>query len=1008
MNFWGTWRRSRWVALLVNTALCAILAGPMLALAGQAAINPVTPENPSNIEIEPAIALNASSTESLTKDVRRTVLKNGMVVLTKEVHNAPVATVQVWYKIGSRNEAPGVNGIAHQLEHMLFKGTKTRPVQFGRLLSALGSDFNAFTSYDHTVYYETLERNKIASALALEADRMQNAIIDPKLLDGEKRVVISELQGNENSAAYRLGKAVQELALPDSPYGLSVGGTKADVETFTEPQVRSYYSSYYSPNNAALVLVGDFDTNKILADVRRIMEPIPSRPITVKTPVAAPRVVKSRTITLREPGSNALINAVYPLPSASDPDVPALDVMNYILSVGRSSRLYQQLVETGKVSSVSAGAANLAGSGWYEYSATTDPGKPLAQIDKVIQAEISKIQKTSASKVEIDRAKSQLRAGYLLSYRDIGSQARQLGNDETTSGDYQFTDKYLANVQKVTAADVQRVASKYLIPSKRVLGFFEPDNSKGKPAGGGTGHNAAANLGAPLDPSELQKYLPTAPVDSLASNQSLPQASTLANGLKILLLRDPSSPTVTLQGNITAGTEFDSTAKAGVASLTASNLMNGTTSKSALAIAKGLENRGASLGFSASREGVTIGGNALDEDLPILVQTLGDVLQNATFPAKDFANSQQRALTALQAELDNPSSVARRRFQQTIYPQNHPFTNFPTLASLKSISRQELAQFYGQLYQPQNTQIALVGNFDPAKAKQLLEKTFGNWQSKKKESRTLTYAEPQLPAKNVVIQPTIVGKTQSVTIMGNKAINRQDPRFYAALVLNQVLGGDTLSSRLGTEIRDRLGLTYGIYSSFAAGKRQGTFLISMQTDPNNAKLAVEKSIELIRDVKNKGLSAAEVDNAKQSIASNYTVELGSADDVAGTSLSNLVYGLPENEIREFPKKIRSVTVAQVNQAAKELLHPDNFVVITVGPPLGTKSNGKPEEAKPVAPTEGNPEETVPPASEKSNKSPEKVDSQPVTPPATSETQPNTENQTKPDVVTPESPSPATN
>jgi zinc protease len=954
MNFWGAWRRHRWFVFMVNAALCAILAGPVLAFASQAAINPTTPENPGNIDS--AVAINASSTELLTKDVRRTVLKNGMVVLTKEVHNAPVATVQVWYKIGSRNEAPGVNGIAHQLEHMLFKGTKNRPVQFGRLLSALGSDFNAFTSYDHTVYYETLERNKIASALTLEADRMQYANIDPKLLEGEKRVVISELQGNENSAAYRLGKAVQELALPDSPYGLSVGGTKADVQTFTEPQVRSYYSSYYSPNNAVLVLVGDFDTEKILVEVRNIMEPIPSRPITVKTPAAKPRVVKSRNITLREPGSNALINAVYPLPSANDPDVPALDVMNYILSVGRSSRLYQQLVETGQVSGVSAGAANLAGSGWYEYSATTDPGKPLAKIDQVIQAEIGKMQKTAASKVEIDRAKSQLRAGYLLSYRDIGSQARQLGNDETTSGDYQFTDKYLANVQKVTAADVQRVASKYLVPSKRVLGFFEPDNSKGKPTAGGTGHNPAANLGAPLDPSELQKYLPKAPVDSLVSNQSLPQTTILPNGLKLLLLRDPSSPTVTLQGNITAGTEFDSTTKAGVASLTASNLMNGTTTKSALEIAKSLENRGASLGFSASREGVTIGGNALDEDLPLLIQTLGDVLQNANFPAKDFTNSRQRSLTALQAELDNPSSVARRRFQQTIYPKNHPFTNFPTLASLKSINRQELAQFYSQLYQPQNTQIALVGNFDPATVKQLLEKTFSNWQSGAK-SQSLTYAEPQLPAKNVVIQPTIVGKTQSVTIMGNKAISRQDPRFYAALVLNQVLGGDTLSSRLGTEIRDRLGLTYGIYSSFAAGKRQGTFLISMQTDPNNAKLAVEKSIELIRDVKNKGLSAAEVNNAKQSIASNYTVELGSADDVAGTSLSNLVYGLPENEIREFPNKIRSVTLAQVNQAAQELLHPDNFVVITVGPPLGTKSNNKPEKApevQPVAPASPNP------------------------------------------------------
>jgi zinc protease len=957
MKLWGAWRRHRWVALLFNAALCAILAGPLLALASQAAIDP------ARAVVDPPIStdLAANTTVSLAKGVQRTVLKNGMVVLTKEVHNAPVVTVQVWYKIGSRNEAPGVNGIAHQLEHMLFKGTKSRPVQFGRLLSALGSDFNAFTSYDQTVYYETLERNKLSSALVLEADRMQNALIDPKMLEGEKRVVISELQGNENSASYRLGKAVQELALPDSPYGLSVGGTKADVQTFTEPQVRSYYSSYYAPNNAVLVLVGDFNTQKALGEVRKIMEPIPSRSVTVKTPVATPRVVKSRKIVLREPGSNALLNAVYPLPSAKHPDVAALDVMNYILSVGRSSRLYQELIETGKASSVSAGAANLADGGWYEYSAATDAGKPLDPIDQVIQAEISKIQKTKASKIELDRAKTQLRSGYLLGYRDIGSQARQLGNDETTVGDYKFTDKYLARVQQVTAADVQRVANLYLQPSKRILGFFEPDNSKGQPAAEGTGHNSAANLGEPLDPSELQKYLPNIVPDNTATNQSQPQNLTLANGMQILLLPDVSSPTVTLQGSITAGTEFDTPNKAGVASLTAINLMNGTKNKSAIELAKSLENRGASLGFSTSRESVTVGGSALDEDIPLLLQTLGDVLQNAKFPVKEFTNSRQRALTALQAELDSPSAVARRNFQQAVYPKDHPFTHFPTLDSLKAITAQDLAQMYQRRYQPQNTKLALVGNFNANTVKSLAEKIFNPWKNTG-DQQNLTYTEAELPKASVQLKPTIPGKTQSVTIMGNKAINRLDPRYYAALVLNQVVGGDTLSSRLGTEIRDRLGLTYGIYSSFVAGKRQGTFLVSMQTDPNNAALAVEKSLELLRNVKTKGLTAAEVDNAKQSIASNYAVNLGSADDVAATSLGNLVYGLPTSEIRDFPNKIRAVTMAQVNQAAQELLHPDQFVVVTAGPPLAATASPTPGKVK-----------------SNNDKTPEPTEQQPATP-----------------------------
>lgn len=947
MNFWRAWRRNRWIAIIITAGLCAMMAGPALALVGQAALSP-PPAEVAEAATADLLALDVASPISLTKNVKRTVLQNGLVLLTKEVHNAPVVTVQVWYKIGSRNEAPGVNGIAHQLEHMLFKGTKTRPVQFGRLLSALGSNFNAFTSYDQTAYHETLERNKMKSALVLEADRMQNAIIDTKLLEGEKRVVISELQGNENSASYRLGKAVQELALPDSPYGLSVGGTKADVQTFTESQVRSYYNSYYTPNNAVVVLVGDFKTEQAIKDVNEIFGKLPRRPVTVTTPKAKPRVVKSRRITLREPGSNPLINAVYPLPPARDPDVPALDVMNYILSAGRSSRLQQKLVETGMATGVQAGAVNLAAGGWYEYSAAAESGKSLDGIDRVIQQEISKIQRQPASQQEIDRAKTQLRAGYLLGYRDIDSQARQLGNDETTVGDFRFTDKYLAKVAQVSAADVQRVATKYLQPRKRVLGFFEPDNSKGKPVSSGSAHSATANLGPALDPSELRKYLPQVTTDDSTTAQKLPELRKLANGLQVLLLPDSSSPTVTLGGHITAGTEHDVLGKEGVATLTASNLMNGTKSQNALTIANTLESRGANLAFAASREGTSLSGSALDQDLSLLLRTLGDVLQNSNFPTKEFTVSRQRALVGLKAELENPSTLARRKFQQTVYPKGHPFTNFPTLASLQSITDQDLQSFYQKRYQPQNTVLALVGNFDPSKTMQVIEQRFGSWKNGG-NSNPLSYQSAELPAKTMTFNPTIAGKTQSIVIMGNKAIDRKDPRYYAAMVLNQVVGGDTLSSRLGTEIRDRQALSYGIYSSFVAGKQQGTFIVSMQTAPGDAQRAIASTMQLLKDIKNKGLTAAEVDNAKQSIASNYSVELAAPDDIAGSSLNNLINGLPASEIRDFPSKIRAVTLEQVNKAAKELLHPDQMIVVNAGPPLSGSQTGNTPTPKQGAP-----------------------------------------------------------
>ncbi len=935
-DFWVAWRRYRFGILLFSVCLSAILASPQVAMSTQSTTTAVVTEIAKQPVASPSKSptLPVKNPTTLTANVRKTVLANGLTVLTKEVRSAPVVTVQVFYKIGSRDEAPGVNGIAHQLEHMLFKGTKDRPIQFGRLFAALGSNFNAFTSYDQTGYYGTVEKNKLTSLLTLEADRMQNSTIDTEKLTGEKRVVISELQGYENSPGYRLDRAVKRAAFPNSPYGLTVGGTKADVEKFTVEQVRSYYDSYYAPNNATLIVVGDFDTANLMVKIQQTLGKVPRRELKVAKPTIVPVATKpNQRIVLKEPGSTQIASEVYPLPAANHPDVPAIDVMNYVLTEGRSSRMYQSIVETGIATSLDGGAANLAAGGWYEISSIVEVGKSLPKLEAAIDKEIKLLQTKGVTAGEIARAKAQLKAGYLLSNRDINSQARQLGNDQTTTGDYQFTDKYLAGVERVTTADVQRVAKKYLQPQLKTIGFFEPTEITAKAADGASGGKTAENFtpGAPVDPSELAKYLPPLDTDTASQTQALPQEVKLKNGLRVFLLPDSSTPTVTLTGNIQAGAEYDTPAKAGLASLTATNLMSGTKTQTALTIAKALENRGAGLGFAASREGVSLGGNALSKDLPILLQTLGDVVQNANFPAQKFELSRQRALTSLKLELDNPNSVARRKFQQTIYPKNHPFTIFPTADTLTGLTGKDLQAFYRQHYLPSNTILAIVGDFQVADVRRLLETNLGKWSTTAKAVK-LDYPTPQLPAKQVQVNPSLPGKTQSITLLGNKAIDRKDPRYYSALVLNQILGGDTLSSRLGTEIRDRQGLTYGIYSSFAAGKRQGTFIISMQTAPEDAQKATQSTIALLKDLQTKGVTQSEVDNSKRSIAGNYTVDLASPDEIAGATLGNAIYGLNPNEISEFPKKIQAVTLAQVNQVAKELISPDRLVVITAGPP----------------------------------------------------------------------------
>lgn len=898
----------------------------------------------------PATSPSATSTEpqafALTQDVRKTVLDNGLTILTKEVHTAPVVTVQVWYKIGSRNEAPGVNGIAHQLEHMMFKGTKERPIQFGRLFSALGSSSNAFTSYDQTAYFGTVEREKLKALLVLEADRMQNSLIEPQQLEKEKRVVISELQGYENSPSYRLSRAVMRAAFPNQPYGLPVGGTKADVQKFTVEQVRDYYRKYYSPANATLIIVGDFQTEPTLAAVKETFGKVPGNSsaaldqTTSVPPIQKPKAKSQKPIVLREAGSASFMQEVYPLPAANHPDVPALDVMDYILTGGRNSRLYQGLVESGIASDVSGGAANLIGAGWYELMATAAPGQKLEKIDQVLVSELAQLRDKGVTEEELKRAKTQLTANVILENRDITSQAMQLGYDELSGGDYRYTDRYLAAVQKVSAAQVQRVAQTYLTPENRTVGFFEPTQldeqaNQGSADAGKTSENFSD--GSPVDPAEVAKYLPAVDSSATPTTQALPEEIRLTNGMRVLLLPDRSTPTVTLTGYMRAGTEFDDQAKAGLASLTADNLMNGTKSRDALEIAKVLEERGASLGFGANREGVNIEGDSLAADLPILIQSFADVVQNATFPPEQLELTRQQMLTELNVKLDTPSQVALRTFQQTVYPENHPFHAFPTEESLKGITREDVVGFYQKHYRPDTTVLSLVGNFDPAKVRSLLESQLSSWQDSG-QPPVANYPQVPLPKTRVELNPVLPGKTQSVTLLGYQGIDRQDPRYYAALVLNQIVGGDTLSSQLGTEIRDRQGLTYGIYSYFQAGLHQGPFLIQMQTAPEDAQKAIASIVVLLQQIHEKGVTPSEVATAKRSIASEYPVGLADPSSLAQTILNNEVYGLGSSELRNFVSKIEAVTVEQVNQAAKELLRPDNLVVVTAGPSVSASKN----------------------------------------------------------------------
>jgi len=891
------------------------------------------------------VTSNVTAPDSLTGNVVKTVLDNGLTVLTKEVNTAPVVSVQMWYRVGSQNEKPGITGISHQLEHLMFKGTKERPIQFGRLFSALGSNSNAFTSNDMTAYFGTTGSDKLDAMLRLEADRMVNTVAGEKELKSERTVVLSELDGGNNSPGTRLYREMMLAAYPNSSYGWPVIGYRPDVENYTVEDIQNYYRTFYRPDNATLVIVGNFETQATLKKVREIYGAIaaPSKPTVLITPEAQQRKPKppqakstKQPILLKEPGSVPFLQAVYPnLPKILDNDVAAIDVMDSILTAGRSSRLYQALIETGLASNVSGSASSQIGTGWYFMSATPTAGKSLEELDRLVLAEIDKLQTQPITQEELERAKTNMRASYILGNRDINSQAIQIGYNQTVAKDYRYSDRYLNAVEKVAIADVKRVAKQYLQRESRVVGYFEP--SVITASTGTTPSNAhsseAFKPSSPVDPAEVAKYLPESALVAKASVPTAvqPDKFTLSNGLKVLLLSDRSTPTMTLVGEINAGSGFDSIEKAGVAGLTAQNLTNGTTTKDALTLAARLENRGARLGFSAGRESVGISGISMAADLPIVIDQLADLLQNATFPNKEFELNLQRNLLAFKSELDSPSALARRIFQSTLYPKGHPFNALRTEETLKALTREDLANFYKTYYRPDNTILTLMGDFDPASVKSLLEEKLGKWQATGKAPK---FQFPKLVKFTATTekQAALAGKTQSVTLMGHSSISRADAQYYPSIVLNQVLGGDTLASRLGTEIRDRLGLTYGIYSYFQSGRPpQGAFIVQMQTSGKDTEKAIAATVGLLKDVRDQGITAAEFDVAKKSLINNFSTEFADPDTIAGSLLSDEIYGLPVGDFYKFPQRIQSVTLEQVNRAAKELLQPDNLLIVSVVP-----------------------------------------------------------------------------
>ncbi|HEY2993786.1 MAG TPA: pitrilysin family protein [Methylomirabilota bacterium] len=404
-------------------------------------------------------------------------LDNGLRVLLLEDHRSPIVSLQLWYRVGSRNEARGATGIAHFLEHLMFRGTPTNPPgAYARIVERNGGQDNAFTSQDVTSYYVDIAADRLDLVLALEADRMHNLTLDPKIVDSEREVVIEERRTRtEDDPGGALGEEVSALAFRAHPYGQPIIGWMIDIRRITREEIAAFYKTYYAPNNALLVAAGDFKAEAVLEKIKAAFGPIPRGPEPPKVLAVEPEQSSERRLTVQRPAELPIVYVGYPVPNHTSPDAAAFEVLSTVLSGGRSSRLYRHLVYERQLALEAGGDYSYFSldPNLFWFYATPLPGQTPQTLEKELLAEMEQLRKEPVGEEELQRAKNQIESGFVFQEDSVHRRAALLARFELIGG-YAQKDQYLDKIRAVSAADLQRVAKQYFGEDKKNVGILLP------------------------------------------------------------------------------------------------------------------------------------------------------------------------------------------------------------------------------------------------------------------------------------------------------------------------------------------------------------------------------------------------------------------------------------------------------------------------------------------------------------------------------------------------------
>ncbi|MDP9004055.1 MAG: insulinase family protein [Verrucomicrobiota bacterium] len=836
------------------------------------------------------------------------VLPNGLTLIVQEDRSAPVASVQAWCGTGSIDENAHLGaGLSHILEHMLFKGTKSRPSSaIAQKIQDVGGYINAYTSFDRTVYWIDVPKEGTSVALDVLSDAMMNSTLPESEYAKEQEVIRREFAMGMDDPDRMAGQLLFATAYQRHPYRLPVIGKLDIFNQLTQEDVLRYYKTRYVPNNLTFIVVGDVDAEAVYQQLDIFFEAYPAKSLQPVYLPSEPAQLGPRTVHEEFETELTRLSLAWHIPEIPHPDVPARDLLSTILGDGRSSRLYRRVrEEAGLAFGVSAFSYTPGDPGLLGIDATVEPAKREATQELVLKI-IDEIKQAGVTSDELAKAKKISLSHHLGSLTTMRGQASDLGSNWFLTRNLNFTRDYLASVQKISPEDIRRVAEKYLTTDNLTIVSLNPKSDL-----------AAKTSGLrTISAGEIQKI-------------------ELCNGIRLLVREDSRLPLVSMTAVFRGGLLAETPQTNGITRLMAKVLLKGTKARTAEQIADTIEAVGGSIGSDAGNNSFSISLDVTQPDLKLGAELLADVLLNATMPEKALVREREVQLAGIKEDEEHLTTVARNILREALFP-GHPYAlrGKGSVESVSRLTQKDLLDFRDRYLVGRNGVISIFGNVTAAEVKQIFEEALAGL-----NRGQLALADPPPPPpllKNSAVE-SLKDKAQGVIMVGYRGVDIFSPDRYALELIDEA--SSDLGSRFFVRIREQMGLAYYVGSSQMQGLVPGLFLFYLGTDPQKIERVQTELLDEINKLADEGLTSEELARAKKKLIGQQQIANQSNDSFGYMAALDELYGLGFDHYRTLERDVEAVTIEDVKRAAAKHFQKRPYVLAIVRPP------GKPNEPK---------------------------------------------------------------